>query len=423
MATAQKQLFWYKGPSSNGEVWHNLTLEEWQNFEKQDKELLQKQQSDARLAPVINKQVSDYVKEKGIADQVTPYKESVPQSFRTATTDPISKAFGDIQANNEDTTELENVLTQATLQRPPVQSAAQTTQLPQQQGLSPDVEQVATQPKGTLASLMSDLPDEIIQPLLIQYNTGDIKPSELLKQIKEAKANLYEIKKGENKAKMESGLRVAEGAPKIASEEKIASGRDETDIKVAQINAAAQKAAQDARNAYSERTIMLKPPQVELITNYDNSLNAIDVINNMFDEKYIGVAKGRVGSVKQYLGLLGKEESIFRTAISEYQNELLKLRSGAAVTVPEYERFKKEVADVNSSPDQFKTVLARQRKYLENKKITTLKNWQKVGYNLGELEYGIGDIDTYEGGKNQPPSTVQRPSTDLDSFLKEVGVQ
>lgn len=224
------ELFTWKGLDSQGKeiTVQNLTWEEVQGMEVQEKEYLAKkeqiqsqQQTDAKLAPVVNKAVSDYAKSKGITQadlsgtwqpkQYAQGGETVPgmngQADSTAVpgqaiaraTDPVSKAFADLSTSSEEgppipTTE------NGMLEGPPAPKGAALGSIvnvgaPVTAGMAAEAQQPApTQPKGSLASMLDDIPDEVAQPLLIQYHNGVIKPDEFFKQVVAIKKSLLTLK-------------------------------------------------------------------------------------------------------------------------------------------------------------------------------------------------------------------------------------
>lgn len=230
-----QQYFSYTGPATNGQTVSWLTAEEAfalqakEDQMKKDADVKAAQQlSDTRLAPVMNKQISDYAKEKGLTQadlqgSWDPVRYATDEDVAADTTgklkkgyqmprietDPISKAFADIQSGNENTTALEDataVRTQPQANQPQA-APASFQQKPAGMGLRDDTEQLPTQPKGSLQSMLSGLPDDIVRPLLIQYNSGDISPAQAYKQVKELLATQNEIKNELEKERMKAEIK------------------------------------------------------------------------------------------------------------------------------------------------------------------------------------------------------------------------
>lgn len=194
------QMFYsYTGPATNGRTVNWLTFDEAQSLQKQEDDLKAQQAADVKLAPVVNRAVSDYAKQTGTAEQISTRPESVPPLFRNPQTSPVSKAFAELEANAEDTSELEAVSSQVPPQKNQMSAvqAAGTTPRPTSSMLGEDAEEVPTQPQGQLAGLLSDLPPEIAQPLLIEYHSGTMSPSKFLSEVKKAKKELLDLRREE----------------------------------------------------------------------------------------------------------------------------------------------------------------------------------------------------------------------------------
>jgi len=159
----------------------------------------------------------------------------------------------------------------------------------------------------------------------------------------------------------------------------------------------AASAATTAQNAYTQRTYAMKQPQIDAVTAFDNGLVQLETVSNLMDKKFVGQIDGRVGSVKQKFGMLGDQEAMFRSAIATFENELLKLRSGAAVTESEYERFRKEVANTNVPVDQFVATLKANVTALKNKKSVYLTNLKKAGVDIAGFENDLTPVNTNPG--------------------------
>jgi hypothetical protein len=141
----------------------------------------------------------------------------------------------------------------------------------------------------------------------------------------------------------------------------------------------------------------MKQPQIDAVTAFDNGLVQLETVSNLMDKKFVGQIDGRVGSVKQKFGMLGDQEAMFRSAIATFENELLKLRSGAAVTESEYERFRKEVANTNVPVDQFVATLKANVTALKNKKSVYLTNLKKAGVDIAGFENDLTPVNTNPG--------------------------
>lgn len=114
---------------------------------------------------------------------------------------------------------------------------------------------------------------------------------------------------------------------------------------------------------------------LEGLLNSDSELNvAID----LFDEKFVGPLAGRAGNITEWLGTIGEDESVFRSTVQRFQNELLKARSGAAVSEQEFERLKRETLDFSLNPKTYMAKLKSNRDFIRRKYNRMLQNKRRA---------------------------------------------
>jgi len=409
-----EQLFWYEGPATDGRRVENLTYQEALDLEKQEKELQKQQQSDVAMAPVINSEINKYAKGKGLTQEnLDPgFKRAQPstlQSMPTDTGDPIMSGLDNIKSQREDTKQLESSLNNIPEpQRTPVS------------GMDSGIEQPKTQGRGSFDSLLDNLDPEMAKDIMFRYRNDpkNNPPSKIYAEIRKSIEEKAKIKQtlAQEEHKTEQEIKKQEkvnegmaGAQEVAGEYDIAKSEldNASREKVARIQAASDSEKIAAKNAYSERTTILKPPQQEHLISYQNALNAIDAVNNLFDPKFVGLIDSMRGDITQKLGMLGTDETAFRTAIANIQNITLKDRSGAAVTVPEFERFKKEVVRTQSQPKQFIATLQRMRDFTQNELSTSLDIYSRTKQDISGFEDMKKPIQTYEKNVNQHPEASE----------------
>lgn len=407
MATRTNQTFRYDGLNQYGEFISvpGLTAEQALELKARGDEYERRVSQEQQLAPTVEAEVRKYGArnfeetlgpnrtqqiETGIDQPQTQTRSSLPNIQQDNIVSSLDNLSGKKQQENTD--ELRRILST-------VPAENRTTG-----GFSSGIERPTQEQQGIndTMTIFDNLPRELVREILYEYQSDNSKDRsvKLWDKVKKLRQSQREIDIANEKAEMASSLKQQEQRVQDegAREREIIKG--EYGLEEERIGQRGATQRQRA-NAYEQRTFALKPKQIDDLTNFDNSINALSAINNLFDEKYVGFAKGRVGSFKQFLGKLGQDESLFRSAIAEYDNELLKLRSGAAVTENEYKRFKNEVANVNTSPEQFISVLGRQAKYLQNKKSTMIKNLQKAGYEVGEFAADVTPIETYDDQQQQ----------------------
>lgn len=88
-------------------------------------------------------------------------------------------------------------------------------------------------------------------------------------------------------------------------------------------------------------------------------LGQLQTAEQMYNPAFVGPVRGRMGALGQMTGIgVSNDEVDLRTLVASFRNQLLRLRSGAAVTPQEYERIKNELPDVNDPPQVFARKLA-----------------------------------------------------------------
>lgn len=86
-------------------------------------------------------------------------------------------------------------------------------------------------------------------------------------------------------------------------------------------------------------------------------LNQVNRVRDAFKPEFVGLVAGRVGAVEQAIGTTQKGEAGFRGQVSAIRNQILKMRSGGAVTDGEAARLLEELPVVNDPPSTFRAKL------------------------------------------------------------------
>lgn len=100
-----------------------------------------------------------------------------------------------------------------------------------------------------------------------------------------------------------------------------------------------------------------------------------------------GPVSGRLQSLGSMVGLTSDRFNDAKQQLSTAENIMLKLRSGAAVTEPEFKRFKNEYPSVNDSPSVRDRKMANAIKYANDLMDTKLQVFQDGGYKIPESAY------------------------------------
>lgn len=97
-----------------------------------------------------------------------------------------------------------------------------------------------------------------------------------------------------------------------------------------------------------------------------------DVVAN-FKPEYVGPVAGRVGAAKRFAGMVGSQEAVFRSAVADIQDMLLRARSGAQINEQEYQRLLKIAPNINFGVEDFLASLGRFKKVVEGLRAEKLK--------------------------------------------------
>ncbi len=156
------------------------------------------------------------------------------------------------------------------------------------------------------------------------------------------------------------------------------------------------------------------PADARNITDMDSALFKLQEIEEAYNPDYVGLAAGRIGGFSETTGIgIDETQALFRSAVAELGNELLKLRSGGAVTPSEYGRLQKEIPQVNLPPKVFMTRLNRMVKTLQTKRQILLDNLDKAGHNVDRFKIGEegltdNDIDSLSDTEDELSTADQQ---------------
>ena len=114
-----------------------------------------------------------------------------------------------------------------------------------------------------------------------------------------------------------------------------------------------------------------------------------DDVTDMFSTDYTGQFAGRWGAVKQWTGNASQREVVFRRVVNDMKDQLLRARSGAAITQSEYERLSNLVPNLTDPPTTFQAKLLGFRRGLDQSKAARL---QTATTGRGSLREQSGDI-------------------------------
>jgi hypothetical protein len=134
-----------------------------------------------------------------------------------------------------------------------------------------------------------------------------------------------------------------------------------------------------------EKPLKLKTLPASTISDLSDAqtlLQAMDTIGS--PKTNTGPIAGRTRAVLNKFGMASSDFTDLTSKLAGVNNIMLKLRSGAAVTDPEYERFKNEMPTVNDDEKVFTTKLANAKNYALSVINNKVQNFEEGGYKVPE---------------------------------------
>lgn len=138
------------------------------------------------------------------------------------------------------------------------------------------------------------------------------------------------------------------------------------------------------------KTKRLSPTEIEGLSGARSSLSVLEKAAEKFNPNW---AKPWVGQTLQnIMAKSDKDRAAFESTIKNFSNELLKARSGAAVTEPEYNRFLAEIGDLNQTADSWYAKVNEMHALLTSR------------YNQKLEDYGTANLDVSKFTRLEPKS-------------------
>lgn len=145
----------------------------------------------------------------------------------------------------------------------------------------------------------------------------------------------------------------------------------------------------------------------EQMTGDIGMLQQINYVREKFSPQFVGLGKKTIGKGQELIGAMGRGESDFRSSMQAIENNILKLRSGAAVTPQEAERLLKELPTFDLPPRAWKARMEAFERYYR-----TLSSTRRdmIGAFGVDLKGAPGLPDSYVSparpDPNAPPDSV-----------------
>jgi hypothetical protein len=126
----------------------------------------------------------------------------------------------------------------------------------------------------------------------------------------------------------------------------------------ARVNKLTMAQERSAAMAYGrEQGSTLEAGRSEKIDMARDVLRTAKNIEAAYNPDFVGPARGRLGWLGEKTGQLSPEETAFRSYTERLKDDLLRARSGAAISEKEYERMLGFLPDPTQNPGQFQTQL------------------------------------------------------------------
>jgi len=170
-------------------------------------------------------------------------------------------------------------------------------------------------------------------------------------------------------------------------------------IKGAAGKAGAVAGASEGARTAAERGmgINLNPTQVTGLSGTENSLVELNNLKSKFKPEWATVFVGQ--PISTVLSRFQKDRADFETTKQRFFNELLKARSGGAVTPNEYQRMRKELGDLSVTADVYITRLNNNMAALRQSGKTFLSSLQKSNYDVSGWQGTFDSGDQFVVGK------------------------
>lgn len=145
------------------------------------------------------------------------------------------------------------------------------------------------------------------------------------------------------------------------------------------------KAKQQAEKASKGRPVPVSA--AEKTAQIDVLRGLLDEVRNDYDSSFVGPLQARAGRVSQVTGLGASEKrGRFLQNLASVRNQILQLRSGAAITPQEASRLLQELPDPNRSDVDFSVAMSNFDNSLRRIQEARAKALKDAGYNIEERE-------------------------------------
>jgi len=160
--------------------------------------------------------------------------------------------------------------------------------------------------------------------------------------------------------------------------------------------------------------------QVEGLSDMKSMIDQIKDAQRLYKPEYVGPVAGRTAGWQEATVGLDEQQTEFRTLINGFSNQLLRLRSGAAVTPQEYDRIKAELPQVNDPPKTFESKMRVAQRLLEQAYNNRRAGFTQTGFRIGDAPAAPGEAPKLRVPETPPQAqpSVERWERGPDGKLR-----
>jgi len=124
--------------------------------------------------------------------------------------------------------------------------------------------------------------------------------------------------------------------------------------------------------------------------------------------EYLGWFDTVQGKIGEETGNISSDEIMFRQKVKSFEDDILRLRSGAAISANEFERIQKFVMNLRQSHKTFKAKLNSIRDEINSIKETTIADLEMQGYG-------------FKNNETESVEDIQRQLDEIEEKIRKAG--
>ena len=153
-----------------------------------------------------------------------------------------------------------------------------------------------------------------------------------------------------------------------------------------------------------------KPPLFyqKKINDLNTTLKKLDNMEKLAKPEYLGWFDTVQGKIGEETGNISSDEIMFRQKVKSFEDDILRLRSGAAISANEFERIQKFVMNLRQSHKTFKAKLNSIRDEINSIKETTIADLEMQGYG-------------FKNNETESVEDIQRQLDEIEEKIRKAG--